>query len=110
MVSMPAGQNGGFLVSGHYRQPIAWEPLGKFGGLVPRLGVGQAVHQQDVDDVAVVVIDRFGSQLCSSDIMRTVDRSGGFITGPLFWIYNIYDAYTDAERINRSTATPRQVS
>ena len=32
----------------------------------------------------------------------------GFITGPLFWIYNIYDAYSDAERINRSNATPRE--
>jgi TM2 domain-containing membrane protein YozV len=31
----------------------------------------------------------------------------GFVTGPLFWIYNIYDAYSDAERINRSNATPR---
>jgi len=32
----------------------------------------------------VPVIERFGSQLCSNDIMRTVDRSGGYITGPLF--------------------------
>jgi TM2 domain-containing membrane protein YozV len=31
----------------------------------------------------------------------------GFVTGPLFWIYNIYDAYSDAERINRSNVTPR---
>ena len=30
------------------------------------------------------MIERFGSQLCTSDIMRTVDRSGGYITGPLF--------------------------
>jgi TM2 domain-containing membrane protein YozV len=30
----------------------------------------------------------------------------GFLTGPLFWIYNIYDAYSDAERINRSNTTP----
>jgi TM2 domain-containing membrane protein YozV len=28
----------------------------------------------------------------------------GFVTGPLFWIYNIYDAYRDAERINRNRA------
>lgn len=32
----------------------------------------------------------------------------GFITGPLFWIYNIYDAYSDAERINRSNAPPSE--
>lgn len=32
----------------------------------------------------VPVIERFGSQLCTSDVMRTVDRSGGYITGPLF--------------------------
>jgi TM2 domain-containing membrane protein YozV len=25
----------------------------------------------------------------------------GFITAPLFWIYGIYDAYKNAERINR---------
>jgi TM2 domain-containing membrane protein YozV len=30
----------------------------------------------------------------------------GFVTGPLFWIYNIYDAYTDAERINRAATSP----
>jgi TM2 domain-containing membrane protein YozV len=29
----------------------------------------------------------------------------GLITGPIFWIYNIYDAYSDAERINRSNAS-----
>ena len=32
----------------------------------------------------------------------------GFITGPLFWIYNIYDAYSDAERINRANALPSE--
>lgn len=29
----------------------------------------------------VVVINRFGSQLCTTDIIRTVDRSAGFMTG-----------------------------
>ena len=28
----------------------------------------------------------------------------GFILLPLFWIYNIYDAYTTAEKINRMNA------
>lgn len=32
----------------------------------------------------VPVIERFGSQLCTTDVMRTVDRSGGYTTGPLF--------------------------
>lgn len=32
----------------------------------------------------VPVIRRFGSQLCANDSMRTVDRGGGFTTGPLF--------------------------
>jgi hypothetical protein len=32
----------------------------------------------------VPVIQRFGSQLCTTDIIRTVDRSAGFITGPVF--------------------------
>ena len=30
------------------------------------------------------MIERFGSQLCSNDVMRTVDRTGGYVTGPLF--------------------------
>lgn len=37
----------------------------------------------------VVVINRFGGQLCNTDIIRTVDRTGGFHTGVLFlekWI------------------------
>jgi hypothetical protein len=32
----------------------------------------------------VPVIERFGSQLCKTDLIRTVDRSGGYITGPVF--------------------------
>jgi hypothetical protein len=32
----------------------------------------------------VVVIKRFGGQLCHSDIIRTVDRTGGYTTGVLF--------------------------
>ena len=32
----------------------------------------------------VPVIERFGSQLCTHDTMRTVDRTGGYTTGPLF--------------------------
>jgi hypothetical protein len=32
----------------------------------------------------VIVINRFGGQLCHTDIIRTVDRSSGFTTGVLF--------------------------
>jgi len=32
----------------------------------------------------IVVIDRFGSQLCDTDIVRTVDRNGGYFTGVVF--------------------------
>jgi hypothetical protein len=32
----------------------------------------------------IPVIERFGSQLCTTDIIRTVDRSGGYITGAVF--------------------------
>ena len=32
----------------------------------------------------VVVINRFGGQLCASDVIRTVDRYQGFTTGAVF--------------------------
>lgn len=32
----------------------------------------------------VPVIERFGNQLCRTDVIRTVDRSGGYVTGPVF--------------------------
>ncbi len=32
----------------------------------------------------VIVINRFGGQLCHTDIIRTVDRMSGFTTGALF--------------------------
>lgn len=32
----------------------------------------------------VVVINRFGGQLCHSDVIRTVDRHGGYHTGVVF--------------------------
>lgn len=32
----------------------------------------------------VVVINRFGGQLCHTDIIRTVDRQGGYHTGVVF--------------------------
>jgi hypothetical protein len=32
----------------------------------------------------IVVIDRFGGQLCNTDVIRTVDRYQGFTTGAVF--------------------------
>ncbi len=32
----------------------------------------------------VVIIDRYGSQLCNTDMFRTVDRNGGYVTGVVF--------------------------
>lgn len=46
--------------------------------------VARARHPDRLDSWDVPVIERFGSQLCSNDIMRTVDRSSGHITGALF--------------------------
>ena len=37
-----------------------------------------------IDAWDVPVIERFGGQLCTTDIIRTVDRSSGFMTGPVF--------------------------
>lgn len=36
----------------------------------------------DSDDI--LVINRFGSQLCKQDVIRTVDRNSGFMTGVVF--------------------------
>jgi hypothetical protein len=32
----------------------------------------------------ILVVERFGGQLCHNDVIRTVDRYGGFMTGVLF--------------------------
>jgi hypothetical protein len=32
----------------------------------------------------IMVINRFGSQFCDTDIIRTVDRNGGYMTGVVF--------------------------
>ena len=36
----------------------------------------------DSDDI--LIINRFGSQLCKQDVIRTVDRTSGFMTGIVF--------------------------
>jgi hypothetical protein len=32
----------------------------------------------------IIVIDRFGGQLCHTDVIHTIDRSGGYFTGVVF--------------------------
>ena len=46
--------------------------------------VARAVDPKMLDHWDIPVIERFGSQLCANDVMRTVDRTAGHMTGPLF--------------------------
>lgn len=43
--------------------------------------VARANNAKTLGPWDVPVIHRFGSQLCKTDIIRTIDRSSGFITG-----------------------------
>src|SRR5688500_5780654 len=43
--------------------------------------VARATDPNQLDHWEVPVIERFGGQLCSNDIMRTVDRGSGHTTG-----------------------------
>ncbi len=39
----------------------------------------------NLDDSDILLIERYnGSQLCTSDMIKTLDRSGGFMTGIIF--------------------------
>jgi hypothetical protein len=50
----------------------------------PTLYVARPTNPEALGRDDVVVINRFGGQLCHTDIIRTVDRGGGFTTGVLF--------------------------
>ena len=43
--------------------------------------VNRPDNARDLDDDDILVTRTFGSQLCRLDIVRTVDRTGGFQTG-----------------------------
>ncbi len=43
--------------------------------------VNRPDNARDLDDDDILVTHTFGSQLCRLDIVRTVDRNGGFQTG-----------------------------
>jgi len=46
--------------------------------------VARATDPDTLDRWEVPVIERFGGRLCSNDHIRTVDRTAGYVTGPLF--------------------------
>ena len=57
--------------------------------------VARAKRPERLRSSDVPVIERFGSQLCATDVIRTIDRYAGFTTGALFledWV-----PYTKAE-------------
>jgi hypothetical protein len=48
------------------------------------LYVSRPTHPEDLRRDDILVIDRFGGQLCHTDVVRTINRSGGFMTGVVF--------------------------
>jgi hypothetical protein len=46
--------------------------------------VNQTRDPASLDDGDTMVFRRFGSQICSSDIVTTIDRVGGYYTGNVF--------------------------
>lgn len=48
------------------------------------LWVARATSPNQLDSSDVPVIERFGSQLCHTDVIRTIDRYSGFISGSVF--------------------------
>ncbi len=48
------------------------------------LYVSRPTHPDTLRSDDIVVIERSGGQLCHTDIVRTIDRTGGFWTGVVF--------------------------
>jgi hypothetical protein len=46
--------------------------------------VARPENPQSLDTQDVLIINRFGSQLCKQDVIRTADRTLGFTTGIVF--------------------------
>ena len=46
--------------------------------------VGRPTDPKMLDRDDVMVIERFGGQLCNTDVVRTIDRNGGYMTGVVF--------------------------
>ncbi|TIX48889.1 hypothetical protein [Alteraurantiacibacter aquimixticola] len=60
--------------------------------------VARATRPERLRDWDVPIIERFGSQLCRQDVIRTVDRYSGFTTGALF--LEDFVPYTKADAAN----------
>lgn len=52
-------------------------------------------NPESIDDFEILVTQRFGSQICRTDQVTTVDPVGAFITGPVFFDYFV--PYTKVE-------------
>jgi hypothetical protein len=77
-------------------EPVSCIPMWKSNRLEVIDGVALVYKEGDTIYVArprdpemlgrddVIVIDRFGSQLCNIDVVRTIDRTGGYATGVVF--------------------------
>ncbi|ABC64429.1 hypothetical protein [Erythrobacter litoralis] len=56
--------------------------------IVYRIGstiwVNRTKNPRTLDDNETLVFRRYGSQICSTDIVSTIDRFGGFYTGNIF--------------------------
>ena len=48
------------------------------------LWVARARNPRNLDGWDVPVIERYGSRLCTNDVMRTIDRNSGMFSGVLF--------------------------
>ena len=46
--------------------------------------VARADDPRSLDNDNILIINRFGSQLCRQDVIRTVDRISGFTNGAIF--------------------------
>lgn len=60
------------------------------------LWIARAADPRSLSRNDVPIIDRFGTRLCKQDMIRTVDRFAGFVTGTVF--LGDFVPYTRAEQ------------
>lgn len=49
-----------------------------------RVWVNRTAHPEDLDEDDIMVIRRYGSSLCRTDMITQVDRSSGIFSGAIF--------------------------
>lgn len=49
-----------------------------------RVWVNRTAHPEDLDEDDIMVIRRYGSSLCRTDLITQVDRTSGMFTGAIF--------------------------